>query len=138
LTAAQEGCTLMLTSLGHRVLLVLMRSRSFWLFAATGFAELIALLLIGESTMSVKAVAVICLLVVWVGRGSRVAWWLFVAANSFVLLTTWALMLGSGAGTGGPGGGTDWGNVIVLSVGSAALLVILLSPAMRRRPLLSA
>lgn len=115
---------------------MLMRTRSFWLFAATGFAELGALLAIGETSMSLKAVAVLCGLLVWLGRGSRVAWWLFVIANGFVLLMTLAIALVSSKGGSG-GGGTLWGNVIVLSVGSVALLAVLLSRTMRRPQSLS-
>ncbi len=109
---------------------MLMRTRSFWLFAATGFAELGALLALGESNISLKGVVGMCALVLWLGRGSRVAWWLFVAGNGLALLMT--LPIAFSSSNGGSGATILWGDVIVLSVGSAALLGILLSPAMRR------
>jgi hypothetical protein len=119
-------------SLRCSVVRVLMRTRSFWLFAAVGFAELGALLLLGETTMTPTVVVVIAVLVLWLGRGSRVAWWLFVAANSFALLGTLGIAISSS--TNGLSGGTDWGNITVICVGSVVLLMALLSPAMRRPP----
>ena len=109
-----------------------MRTRSFWLFAAVGFSELAALLLLGETTMTPVAVVVIAVLVLWLGRGSRAAWWLFVAANTLALLGT--LLMAFASSTGGSGGSTDWGNVAVICTGSVVLLGVLFSPAMRWAP----
>jgi hypothetical protein len=107
-----------------------LRTGAYWLFVATGFAQLGAIVAIGESSVWPKGVAVVCALVIWLGFGSRVAWCLFVAANSITLIATLALTLSSGGGSSATTG-TSWGDVIVLYVGSAMLLAILLSPGMR-------
>ena len=101
----------------------------FWVFAVTGFAELGALVAIGETTMSLRAAVIIGVMVLWLGRGSRAAWWVFVIANALALVMTSSLVVGSSSGPGRSS--TAWGNVAVLSVGSVALLAILLSPTMR-------
>ena len=106
---------------------VLMRTRAYWLFAATGFGELGILVLLSQTTVSPLGVAMIVGAVAWLGWGSRIAWGVFVAANAFALVTTPLLVLGLNDAIGA----TIWSSVIVICVGSAVLLAMLFSPAMR-------
>jgi hypothetical protein len=108
----------------------MLRQRMFWLFTITGFAELTALLAIGESTISRASIIVLCALVVWLGSGSRTAWWIFVVGNALALSLT--LPLAFATTSGNSGGGTLWGDVIATGLGSVALLAMPLSPPMRR------
>ena len=109
-----------------------MRSRptAYWLFVCIGFAQLGALALIGESTISLKGLIPIALMVAWLGRRSRAAWLTFIVINAVEFIATAALVLSSA--TDGPaGGGVLWGDTATILVGSAALLVTLLSHPMR-------
>jgi hypothetical protein len=97
---------------------------AYLLFVAVGFAQLGTLVAIGDSRISKGAVVVLILLVGWLGDRSRIAWWLFVLSNAWVLVWT-AVFLGSS------GVHMNWGDVITGFVGSFGLLAILLSPDMR-------
>ena len=97
---------------------------AYLLFVAIGFAELATLGAIGDSRISRAAVVALVILVAWLGRRSRIAWWLFVLSNAW-------LLVGSASVLGSSGGHVTWGNVITLSIGSAALLAILLGPDIR-------
>lgn len=101
------------------------RTRTFWLFVAVGYAELLVLWLIGDSTISGASAIVITCLVLLLGLGSWAAWWILAIANGVVLLTSIPILLASG-------GHALWGNVITLLVGSAIELALLMRPDLRR------
>jgi hypothetical protein len=115
---------------------------AYVLFVLVGFAQFGALALLGKSTISRGSVVVLVLMVAWLGSRSRIAWWLFVAINTWSLVVA-ALLIGSTSQTlSGPGGthtvttapsggGVVWGNVIALILGSSLLLAILFSRPMR-------
>jgi hypothetical protein len=111
-------------------------SRAYCLFLALGFAQLGALVEVGETRFSLPGLAVVLLAVVWLGHGSRAAWWLFVAGHGFVVLTALAVTFSSAGQVGlagwGFGTGVIWPNVIALAGGSSAILATLLSPGMRK------
>jgi hypothetical protein len=86
--------------------------------------------LIGDSTISTKAQIPVGLMVVWLGRRSRTAWWIFLVLNALEFIFTAALVLGSASGRSA-GSGTQWGDVITILLGSSALIAILLSRPMR-------
>lgn len=94
------------------------------------FSQLAALGLIGHSTIALEGVAVVCALVIWLGRGSSGAWWLFVAGNAAQLVVALLIVFASSSGSSF-GTGIDWGDVIAMVGGSSALLAILLSDGMR-------
>jgi len=102
-----------------------MRTTSFWLFVAVGYAELLTLVLIGDSTVTLAGAIGITAFVVWLGRGSRAAWWIFVIITGVLLLSTLAVLLSSG-------GHILWGDVITIIVGSVIELALLLRPELRR------
>jgi hypothetical protein len=108
----------------------MLRTRAYWLFVVVGFSQLAALVLIGHSTIALKGVAVVCALVIWLGRGSSAAWWLFVVGNAAQLLVALSVVLASSSGSSF-GTGIDWADVIAIIEGSSALLAILLSGGMR-------
>jgi hypothetical protein len=93
------------------------------LFVATAAAQLGALVLVGETRFNKGGIVLMVILATWLGRRSRVAWWLFVAGNAWLLLGTGSLLL--------PGGHVIWGNAITITPGSAGQLAILLSRPMR-------
>jgi hypothetical protein len=97
---------------------------AYLLFVIVGAAELSALAVIGDTRFNKGGIVLVVVLALWLGRRSRVAWWLFVAGNALPLLAS-ALLMASG-------GHVMWGNAIVLSLGSALLLAILTSRPMRR------
>ncbi len=98
---------------------------AYLLFVIVGFAELGALIAIGESRIDKGGIVLIVVLVVWLGRRSKAAWWLFVVANAYLLIASAPLVVSSG-------GGVLWADVIATGLGSSMLLVILLSRPMRR------
>jgi hypothetical protein len=97
---------------------------AYLLFVLVGAAQLGALVLIGDSQIRKGGLLLMVLLVVWLGRHSRTAWWLFTIGNG-------ALLLFGAIGIAGGGGHVLWGDVIALLLGSALLLAILLSRGMR-------
>jgi hypothetical protein len=103
---------------------------AYWLFVAVGFAQLGTLVLIGESDISTRALIPVILMVVWLGRRSRTAWWIFVLVNVCEFVATVAIVLGSASGASA-GSGTLWGDAITILLGSCALIGILLSRPMR-------
>ena len=94
------------------------RTRTFWLFVAVGYAELLVLWLIGDSTISGASAIVITCLVLLLGLGSWAAWWILAIANGVVLLTSIPILLASGGHA--------------LLVGSAIELALLMRPDLRR------
>lgn len=96
---------------------------AYLLFVAIGFAELATLAEIGHSRITTAAVIGLVILLVQLGRRSRIAWWVFVLCNGWLLVSS-ASFLGSS-------GEVTWGNVITLCIGSSALLTILVGPDMR-------
>jgi hypothetical protein len=103
---------------------------AYLLFVAAGFAQLAALLTIGSTRVDKGGIVLLVILVAWLGRRSRTAWWLFVTGNAWLLLASAPLLISSGAHV-------VWGDVIALAGGSSVLLAILLSRPMRawiRRP----
>lgn len=103
---------------------------AYWLFVAVGFAQLGALVLIGDSDISAKALIPVLVMVAWLGRRSRTAWWIFLVINTCQLILTIAIVLGSPSGASA-GSGTLWGDAITVLLGSSALITILLSRPMR-------
>lgn len=100
---------------------------SYWLFVVTGFAQLAAFALLGESHMTLRGIVPVTLMVAWLGRRSRTAWWIFLIANLWLFTAALALVIGSR----GPGSNILWGDVITALVGTSALLIILLSRPMK-------
>lgn len=96
---------------------------AYLLFVAIGFAELATLVEIGKSRITTASVIGLMILLVQLGRRSRIAWWVFVLCNGWLLVSS-ASFLGSS-------GEVTWGNVITLWIGSSALLTILVGPDMR-------
>jgi hypothetical protein len=96
----------------------------YLLFVFVGFAQLAVLVLIGDTRINAAGVFILVILVAWLGRRSRAAWWLFVAMNGWFLLGDLALLFSSG-------GSLIWGDVIATVLGSSLLLAILLSRTMR-------
>lgn len=103
---------------------------TYWLFVTVGFAQLGALVLIGDSTVRAKGLIPVILMLVWLGRRSRTAWWIFLVFNALELTLSAVLVLGSASGASA-GSGTLWGDVITILLGSAVLIAILLSRPMR-------
>lgn len=103
---------------------------AYWLFVAVGFTQLGTLVLIGDSDISTRALIPVILMVAWLGRRSRTAWWIFVLVNACEIIATAAIVLASASGTSA-GSGTLWGDVITILLGSSALIGILLSRPMR-------
>jgi hypothetical protein len=101
-----------------------MRTKTFWLFVVIGYTQMAVVLLIGRSTVTLPAALVITALVIWLGRGSRTAWRIFVLANGVELVGSLPLLLSSG-------GSIDWGDVITMAVGSVIELGLLLRPDLR-------
>ncbi len=117
---------------------------AYLLFAIVGFAQLGTLLLIGDSQISRGGVVLMVLLVAWLGRRSRTAWWLFLIANTALVILGAALAFSSqtnvSVSRGADGVVTTvthptstilWGDVLTVLLGSALLLAILLSRPMR-------
>ena len=96
---------------------------AYVLFVIVGAAQLGALAVIGDTRFSRGGIVLMIVLAAWLGFRSRVAWWLFVVGNAWLLLAS-APLLASG-------GHVIWGNAITLAMGSALLLAILLSRPMR-------
>lgn len=103
---------------------------AYWLFVIVGFAQLGALVLIGDSDISTRGVIPVLIMIAWLGRRSRTAWWIFLLVNACEFLMTFAVVLGS-VGAGSSGSGTDWGDVVTILLGSSALVAILVSQPMR-------
>ena len=103
---------------------------AYWLFVAIGFAQLGTLVSIGDSTISTKGLIPVVLMLVWLGRRSRTAWWVFLVVNGLEVILTAALVLASVNGASA-GSGTLWGEVITILLGSLVLTAILLSRSMR-------
>lgn len=97
---------------------------AYLLFVVVGFTQLGVLVAIGDTRIDKGGVVVLVVLVAWLGRRSRPAWWLFVATNALFLIAAVALLLSSG-------GHPIWGDVIATILGSSMLLAILLSRGMR-------
>jgi hypothetical protein len=96
---------------------------SYLTFVATAAAQLAALALVGDTRFNRAGIMVMVILAAWLGRRSRVAWWLFVAGNTWLLLLSAPLLLA--------GGHVILGNVMAMTLGSAGQLAILLSRPMR-------
>lgn len=101
--------------------------RGYWTFVVIGCTQLAALVAIGDSTITLTGILPAAALVIWLGFGSRAAWFLLVLLNAAVVLVTLAVAFSSPL----DGGGVLWGDVITLVVGSALLLAVLMSPALR-------
>ncbi len=101
------------------------RGRALYvLFVATAAAQLGALVVVGDTQFNKGGgIVLMGILAAWLGRRSRVAWWLFVVGNAWLLLGSGLLLLG--------GGHVIWGNAIAITLGSAGQLAILLSRPMR-------
>jgi hypothetical protein len=102
---------------------------AYLLFVVTGAAQLGALVLIGDTRFDKGGIVLMVVLTGWLGRRSRVTWWLFVAGNAWLLVASGPLLLA--------GSHVIWGNAIAITLGSAGQLAILLSRPMRawiRRP----
>jgi hypothetical protein len=97
---------------------------SYLLFLVVGATQLGALALIGDTRFSKGGIVLMVVLAAWLGRGSRVAWWLFVVGNVYLLLASAPLLAFGGHVIGA--------NAIALALGSAMLLAILTSRPMRR------
>jgi hypothetical protein len=82
----------------------LLAAGAYRLFVVVGCAELVALWAIGESQIVVRVLIPLAFLIVWLGRRSRTAWWLFLLANGVVVLSTLSLALGSSSGDPSAGG----------------------------------
>lgn len=95
----------------------------YLLFLVMAAAQLGALALAGDTRFNKGGVVLIVVLAAWLGRRSRVAWWLFVAGNTWLLLRSAPLLL--------MGGHVIWGNAIAITLGSIGQLAILLSRPMR-------
>ncbi len=98
---------------------------AYLLFVVTDFAQFGVLEAIHGIRTSKGAVVVLVLLVAWLGRRSRTAWWLFVIGNGWLVLGSLPLLISSG-------GHILWGDTIAVGLGSSVLLAILLSAPMRR------
>jgi hypothetical protein len=96
---------------------------AYLLFVIVGAAQLAALAAVGDTRFNKGGIVLMVVLAAWLGFRSRVAWWLFVAGNAWLLLAS-APLLASG-------GHVIWGNAVALALGSALLLAILLSRPMR-------
>jgi hypothetical protein len=77
------------------------------------------------STITARGLVPILQLVIWLGCGSKLAWGLLLVLNVSMLVAGLAIVFSS------PGGGTVWGNVIVMILGCSALIAALTSRAMR-------
>jgi hypothetical protein len=97
---------------------------SYLLFLAVGAAQLAALAAIGDTRFSKGGIVLMVVLAAWLGRRSRVAWWLFVVGNVYLLLASAPLLA--------LGRHVIWANAIALALGSMLLLAILTSRPMRR------
>lgn len=112
---------------------------AYLLFALVGFTELGVLLLVGEFRFYKGGPLLLLVLVAWLGRRSRTAWWLFLVGNAWLLFAGVTLLLGSTTRTVSNGhavanldlGGVEWGHAIPVLLGSTLLLAILLSRSMR-------
>lgn len=100
---------------------------AYLLFMGVGLAYLGALALVGETRFNAAGLAFTLAAALWLGRGSRGAWWLFVIGNAAALVFALPLIAGALASGGAP----LWGNTITLPIGSALMLAILLSRPMR-------
>lgn len=103
-------------------------SRAYYLFVALSLAQFTAFMAVGQTQVKAAGVLLFALALLWLGRGSRTAWWLFVVANAGLLLFTLVLFSASESSAGG----IVWGNLIAVVVGCPALLATLLSSGMRR------
>ncbi len=93
------------------------------LFLVVAAAQLGALVVIGDTRFSKGGIVLMVVLAAWLGRRSRVAWWLFVVGNAYLLLASAPLLA--------LGGHVIWANAIALALGSALQLAILLSRPVR-------
>lgn len=96
---------------------------AYVLFLVVGTAQLGALAVIGDTRFSNGGIVLTVVVAAWLGRRSRIAWWLFVIGNLWLLAS--APLLASG-------GHVNWANAIALTLGSLVLLAILSSRPMRR------
>lgn len=96
---------------------------AYLLFVVTAAAQLGALVLVGDTRFNKGGIVVMIVLAAWLGLRSRVAWWLFVVGNAWLLLASGPLLV--------TGGHVIWGNAIALALGSSVQLVILMSRPMR-------
>ena len=97
---------------------------AYLLFLVVGTAQLGALAVIGDTRFSKGGIVLMVVLAAWLGRRSRVAWWLFVAGNVYLLLASAPLLAA--------GGQVNWANAVAITLGSVVLLAILSSRPMRR------
>jgi hypothetical protein len=95
----------------------------YLLFVVTGASQVGALVLVGDTRFNQGGIVLMIVLAVWLGLRSRVAWWLFVVGNAWLLLVSGPLLV--------TGGHVIWGNAIALALGSAVQLAILFSRPMR-------
>ena len=100
------------------------RERSaYLLFVIVGAAQLSALAVVGDTRFNKGGIVLMVALAAWLGFRSRVARWLFVVGNAWLLLASVPLLASAGH--------VIWGNAIALALGSALQLAILLSRPMR-------
>ena len=97
---------------------------AYLLFVVVEAAQLSALAVIGDTRFNRGGIVLMVALACWLGRRSRVAWWLLVVGNGVSLLLSASLLAA--------GGHVMWGNAIALTLGSATLVLILTSRPMRR------